>query len=130
MLEEGDRAHDEARHAERALESLFVDHGALNRMQRAVGARQPLNRLNVAASDGMGQYGAGVARDVVDEDGARAALRAIAAEFRAREPQLVAQRPRQRFLSAHVDAPLLSVDVEGDQPFADAGLREQPGNGW
>src|SRR6185295_490244 len=98
-LEEADRAHDEARHAERALESLLVDNGALNRMQRAVGARQALNRQHAAAAYGVGEDRAGVARDVVDEDGARAAFRPIATEFRAGEAQLVAQRPRQRFLS-------------------------------
>src|SRR6185295_12688734 len=84
-LKETDRAHNEARHAERALESLFVDNGALNRVQSAVGARQALNCQNTAATYSVGQYRAGVARDVVDQDGARAALRPIAAEFRAGE---------------------------------------------
>ena len=37
-------------------------------------------------------------RHVVDEDGAGAALGAVAAQLGAREPQLVAQRHRQRFL--------------------------------
>src|SRR4029450_7201437 len=70
LLEEADRAHDEARHAEGALESLFVDNSALNRMQTAVSARQALNRQNTAAAYGVGQHRAGVARDVVDEYGA------------------------------------------------------------
>src|SRR5262245_18190321 len=81
LLEEADRAHDEARHAERALKSLFVDDGALDGMQRSVGARKTFNRQYVANAHGVGQYRTGVARDVVDEDGARAALRPIAAEF-------------------------------------------------
>src|SRR5262249_40206963 len=81
MLEEADRAHDEARHAEGALESLFVDNGALHRMQRSVSARKALDGQYAAAAHGVGQHRAGVARDVVDEDGARAALRPIAAEF-------------------------------------------------
>src|SRR5262245_61381407 len=123
-LEEADRAHDEARHAERALESLSVDNGALNRMQRSVGARQALDRQHTSAAYGVGQHGARVARDVVDEDRARAALRAIAAEFRAGEAQLVAERPRQRFLLARVNPSLLSIDVEGKQPLARAGLCE------
>src|SRR5262249_61275004 len=55
MLEEADRAHDEARHAEGALESLFVDNGALHRMQRSVCARQGLNCQYVAAAHGVGQ---------------------------------------------------------------------------
>src|SRR5262245_52258697 len=122
MLEEADRAHDEARHAEGALESLFVDNGALHRMQRSVGARQALNRQHAAPPYGVGEYRAGVARDVVDEDGARAAFRPIAAEFCAGEAQLVSQRPRQRFLFAYIHAPLLPIDVEGQQPVAYTGL--------
>src|SRR6185436_3767043 len=59
-LEEADRAHDEAWHAERALESLFVDNRALNRMQRAIGARQALDRQNASAAHGVGQHGARV----------------------------------------------------------------------
>src|SRR6185295_5851455 len=74
-LEEADCAHDEARHAERALESLFVDNGALHRMQRSIGARQALDRHHASTAYGVGQHRARVAGDVVDEDGARAALR-------------------------------------------------------
>src|SRR6185312_6916596 len=85
-LEEADRAHDESRHAERALESLFVDNGALNGMQPSIVARQALYRHDSAAAYGVGQYGAGVARYVVDEDGARAAFRPIATELRPCEP--------------------------------------------
>ena len=41
-LQESDRRHDEAGHAERALEALLVDDALLHRMQRAVGARPAL----------------------------------------------------------------------------------------
>src|SRR5262249_56527497 len=54
-LEEADRAHDETRHAECALESLFVDDRALNRVQGSIGVRQALNRLNSAAAYRMRQ---------------------------------------------------------------------------
>src|ERR1700754_69796 len=80
-LEEADGAHDEARHAERALESLFVDNGALNRMQRSIGTRQALDRQDSAAAYGMSKYRARVAGNVVNKDGARAAFRPIAAKF-------------------------------------------------
>jgi hypothetical protein len=110
------------------LKSLFVDNGALNRMQRSIGARQALDRQNASGAYGVGQHGARVAGDVVDEDSARAALRAIASEFRTGEAQLVAQRPRQRFLLAHVDPPLLPIDVKSEQPLAHAGLCEQARN--
>src|SRR6185436_6293118 len=55
-LEEADRAHDEARHAERALESMFVDNRALDRMQRSIGPRQALDRQHSAAAYGVSQY--------------------------------------------------------------------------
>src|SRR5262249_28130121 len=112
-IEEADSAHDEARHAEGALESLFVDDGTLNRMQRAIGARQALDRQNFALTYGVGEYRARIARNVIDQDSAGAALRPIAAKFCAGESQLVPQRPRERFLLVDVNAPLLPVDVEG-----------------
>ncbi len=53
--------------------------------------------------------------------GAGAALGAVAAELGAGEPQLVAQRHRQRFLRQHVHAPHLAIHVEGNQPLDAAG---------
>ena len=54
----------------------------------------------------------GIVRHVIDQHGARAAFRAIAAELRAGETQLVAQRHRERLLLHHVDVPRLAVDVQ------------------
>ena len=66
---------------------------------------------------GVRQHRARVVRHVVDEHRARAALGAIAAELGAGEPQLVAQRHRQRFLLHDVDAAHLAVDVQRDEPL-------------
>ena len=52
-LEEAHRGHDEARHAERALEALLVDHALLHRVQRAVGGRQSLDRHDLLAAHGV-----------------------------------------------------------------------------
>ena len=60
-------------------------------------------------------------RNIVDEDSARSAFGAVASELRAGEAQLVTQRRRQGLLFHDVNAALLTVDVESDQPFAYAG---------
>src|SRR5260370_10807446 len=59
-------------------------------------------------------------RHMVNEDSAGAALGPVAPQLRAREPELVAQRPSQRFLLDHVGPALLAVDVDGDEPFSGA----------
>ena len=54
-LEEAHRGHDEARHAERALEALAVDHGLLDGVQRAIGRLQAFDRFDAAILDRMSQ---------------------------------------------------------------------------
>ena len=49
LLQEADRGHDEARHAEGALEALLLDHALLHRMERAVGRGQALDRLDASS---------------------------------------------------------------------------------
>ena len=75
------------------------------------------------AAHGVREHRARIVRHIVDQHGAGAAFGAVAAELGAGEAQLVAQRHRQRFLLHHVDAPLLAVDVQRDQPLARAGSR-------
>ena len=122
-LEIAHRGHQEARHAERALEALLIDHALLHRMQRAVGGRQSLDGENLLAAHRVCEDRAGVARHIVDEDGTGATLRTVAPQLGAGEPQLVAQRHGQRFLLQHVDAPVLSVDIQRDQALDAAGRR-------
>src|SRR6266498_3139520 len=62
-------------------------------------------------------------RNIVNEDSAGAALRPVAPQLRASEPELVAQRPRQRFLLRDVGPPLLPVYVDCEEPFTRAGSR-------
>src|SRR5206468_1695053 len=75
------------------------------------------------------EHRARIVRHIVDEDGAGAAFGAVASQLGAGEPELVAQRPRQRFLLHHVDASLAAIDRDGDQPSAagDRALPEQGG---
>jgi len=103
-------------HAERALESLLVDDPLLHRVQlarRRVG--QPFDRHDLLAAHGVREHRARVARHVVDQYRAGAALRAIAAKLGAGQPQLVAQRHGERFLRHHVDAAILAVHVQRDE---------------
>ena len=66
-------------------------------------------------------------RHIVDEDGAGSALGAVAAELSSGQTQLVAQRPGECLLLRNVDSPLPAVDVEGDEPLADACVGEGSG---
>src|SRR4029079_19531872 len=97
-LQEPYRRHQEPRHAERALDSLFVNHPLLYRVQLAVPTGQAFNRNHFPVADGMGLERARVVRDVIDQDSARSALRAVAYPFRARAPESVAKRPAERLL--------------------------------
>ena len=116
--------HHEAGHAERALESLLVDHALLHGGQLAGGGiGEAFDRDDLLAARALREERARVVRHVVDEHGAGAALGAVAADLRAGEAELVAQRHRQRFLRHHVDAALLAVDVERDQPLDRTGRR-------
>jgi hypothetical protein len=66
-LEEPDGGHDEARHAERALEALFFHHRLLHWVQCAIGGFEPFNRLNLPAADGVRENRARIMRHIVDE---------------------------------------------------------------
>ena len=115
-LEIAGRRHHEARHAERALEALFIDDALLHCAQlagRRVG--ESLNRDDLPAARALGEERTRVVRHIVDEDRAGAALRAVAADLGAREPQLVADRHREGLLRHHVDATVLAVHVQRDE---------------
>ena len=91
------RGHHEAGHAERALEPLLVDDALLDGAQRAGGGiGETFDRRDRLAARAVREHRTRIVRHIVDEDGARAALGAVAAQLGAREPQLVAQRPRER----------------------------------
>src|SRR5579884_771803 len=120
-FEIANRGHNEARHAERALETLFIDHALLNRMQLALGTGEPLDSGDVFAADGVRQDGARVVRDIIDQHGTGAAFGAIAAELGSGEAQLVTQRVLQGLLLHNVNTALLTIDIERNQPLNCAG---------
>src|SRR5580692_11623234 len=102
-------SHQEAGHAESTLEALLVNDALLHGMQRAVSAGKTFDGDDFACADRVREHRAGILRNIVNQDRARAAFSAVAAEFRAGETQLVTQRPRERFLLQHVYATLLAV---------------------
>ena len=111
-------SHNEAGHAERALKSLLVDDTLLYGVQSSVGACQAFDGHNFPATHRVCEHRTRIMRNIVDKDGARSAFSAVASEFGASEAQFVTQRPSQRLLLHDIDAPLLTVDVESNQPLA------------
>src|SRR5678815_975463 len=73
-LEEAHRGHDEARHAERALEPLLVDHAPLHGVQRAVGGSESLDGDDLLPTHSVREDGARIVRHIVDEHRARTCL--------------------------------------------------------
>src|ERR1700722_2449753 len=69
-----DGGHDEAGHAEGALESLFVNDALLHGVERSVSVGETLDGEHFAGADDVGEYGAGIVRKVVSKDGAGAAF--------------------------------------------------------
>ena len=120
-LEVADGGHDEAGHAEGALETLLVDDALLDGMEGAVGFSEAFDGDDLLAAGGMGEDGAGVMGHVVDEDGAGAAFGAVAAEFGAGEAEFIAQGVGEGFLLHDVYAALLAIDVEGDEALDRSG---------
>ena len=105
----------------------FIDDALLD------GAQLPRRRIGEAfdrgdffAARAVRQHRARIVRHVVDEDGAGAALGAVAAKLGAGQAQLVAQRPRERVLRHDVDAPVLTVHVQRDEPLHRTRRRRLP----
>src|SRR4029077_8241470 len=118
-LKVSDCGHDEAGHAKRALKTLLVDNALLHWVQGSIRVGQTFDGQNFPPPHGVGQYGTGIVRNVVEEHRARSTFGAIAPQFCPGEAQFVAQSRGQRLLFHYVDAPLLAVYVERDQAFAD-----------
>jgi hypothetical protein len=91
---------DEARRAEAALAAVMVDHRALHRMQRAIGAGQPLDGAHGLAVKLRQEQDAGIERAraprVADHHRAGAAIALVAAFLGAGQAALLAQPVEQR----------------------------------
>jgi hypothetical protein len=62
-------------------------------------------------------------KNIVNQHGAGAAFRAVTPDLRASEAQFISKRRRQSLLLHDVDAALLTINVQRDQPLHRAGSR-------
>src|SRR5258708_3077213 len=85
-LEEGARGHQHARGAETALQAVFLGEALLHRMELAA-LLQALDRRDLRAIGLHREHGARFHRVAVQNHRARAAVRGIAADVRARHPE-------------------------------------------
>src|SRR5580700_1194912 len=86
-----DRGHDHARGAVAALQAVVLAERLLHRMQLRLRRGQPLDGQHSGAFELQRQHGARFRRLAVDVDDAGAALRGVAADMGASEPQVFAQ---------------------------------------
>jgi hypothetical protein len=112
-LEQRLRAHDHAGDAVAALRGLVLDERALQR-PGMLGGAEAFDRAHVARTDRGDRHQAREGRLAVDDDGAGAALAEPAAELRAVQVQVVAQRVQQRRGWIDVERVPHAVDGEGD----------------
>src|SRR4029079_9245069 len=77
FTEHADRTHDLAGRAEAALKAVMGDEGGLHRMQ-LIAARDAFDGEDVGAVMADGEREAGVDATAIDQDGAGAALAAVA----------------------------------------------------
>src|SRR5262249_38507198 len=111
------------RRAVAALERIMVDERLLQRMQRALG-RETLNRgyLRTVVHDGKRQ--ARIDAPPVNEHGAGAALALIAAFFRPRQVQMLAQQVKERCAGIEHEGMMRPID---GQAYRDCLRRRQTG---
>src|ERR1700688_2348406 len=86
-----DRGHDHAWRAIAALQTVVLAERLLHRMQLRLRRGEPLDRQHVGAFELQRQHGARLCSLAVDVHDAGAALRGVAADMGAGEPQVFAQ---------------------------------------
>ena len=112
--EERGRLHNHAVDAIAALHRLFLDEGALHRVQ-AFGRAEAFERHHLLLrGQGRERRHARAHRLAVDVDRAGTALRQPAAEARAVQREVVAQRIKQRHVGIGIDRMSLTVDLESE----------------
>ena len=116
LLQRVHRQHQEARRAEAALQAVMRDERALQRMQRAV-LRQSLDGADLLALRLHREHQARAHRLVADDDGAGAADAVLAADVRAGQPAILADRVDQRLARLDADVVLAAVDGEREVDF-------------
>ncbi|CAM2147598.1 hypothetical protein PT2222_10227 [Paraburkholderia tropica] len=112
-VRERHRAHHHAGRAEAALQAVAVAESGLHRMHRAVGG-ETFDRRHVHAVALHGERVARFDRAAVQMHGARAALGRVAADVRAGETPLLAQKLDQKRVRFDLGGHGLAVDREAE----------------
>ena len=108
-----ERVHHHARGAEAALQAVVLLERRLHRVQRAVGLRHALDGHDVGALGLHGDDRAALDGLAVHEHGAGAALRGVAADVRAGEPQVLADEGDEQRARLDFGRGRLAVDLHG-----------------
>src|SRR5262245_28656730 len=101
--QEGDASHHHARRAVSALEPVLLPETLLNRMELPI-LFEPFDRHDLGAVCLDGKHGARLHGFFVENHRTGAAVRRVAADVRARQPELVAQEMNEE--QPRIDLPL------------------------
>src|SRR2546426_4028189 len=110
-VQEIERRHEHPRRAEAALEPVVLAERFLERMELA-GLREPLDRHDLRAVRLNGEHDARARRLAVEHDRAGAADAVLAADVRAREPEILAQEVHEQL--ARLAAPFPGGAIDGE----------------
>ena len=113
-MDQIDRGHDHAGGAEAALQAVMLAEGFLHRMQRRAVGGQPLDGPDLVAVGHDRERGAGLHRLAVEMHDAGAALRGVAADMGARQPQIFAQKLDQQGTGVDIGVYGITVHDQGN----------------
>ena len=109
-----DRGHDHARRAEAALQAMMLAKRFLHRMQRRAVGGQALDGLDLMAVGHHRERGAGFDGLAVEMHDAGAALRGVAADMGAGQPQVFAQKLDQQGTGIDIGVDGVAVHDQGN----------------
>jgi len=98
---------------------LFVDYTLLYWMQRPIRIGQPFDGHDFLVADSMCEHGARIVRNIIKQNRAGATFGAVPAEFGAGKTELIAHVQASGLLLHYIDASLLTVNIQRDEPFTD-----------
>ena len=113
-MDQIDRGHDHAGRAEAALQAVMLAERFLHRMQRRAVGGQALDGPDLVAVGHDRQRGAGFHRLAVEMHDAGAALRGVAADMGARQPQIFAQKLDQKGTGVDIGVYGIAVHDQGN----------------